>query len=774
MTALRKVAVIGAGVMGAGIAAQIANSGTPVLLLDIVRPNEADRNAVAAGAVARMLKADPSPFMSPAAAKLLEVGNTEDDLVRVGECDWVIEAIIERLDLKQDLYRRLDAVRRPGTAVTSNTSTIPLADLVAGQSEAFARDFFVTHFFNPPRFMRLLEVVAAPITDAALVAKISRFAERALGKTIVTCNDRPGFIANRLGVYWLQCGLLEAIDLNLTVEAADAVMGKPFGIPRTGVFGLLDLVGLDLMPHINASLTALLPPADPIHAMQRDLALTREMIAGGYTGRKGKGGFYRLNRANGGKVKEAIDLHTGQYRPEETPSLPELAATKGDLRQLLSGESPACRYAWRVISRTLAYAASLVPEVTGSVDAIDAAMRLGYNWQFGPFELADRIGVDWLIARLEEEGVAVPPLLKLAAGRGFYREAQGRREALGADGAYHALIRPEGVLLLADIKRQGAPLHRNASAALWDVGDGVLCLEFTSKGNTLDPDILTMIEDALRIVPERHKALVIYNEAAQFSYGANLTQASEWARVNEWDKLTAFIERGQKAYTGLRNAPFPVVGAPAGMALGGGCEMLLYCDAIQAHAETYMGLVECGVGLIPGWGGCAAMLARWKQHGKLPGGPMPAALQVFELISMATVTKSAADARAKLFLRPSDGITMNRDHLLADAKAKALSLAEAYVPPAPPEFMLPGAAGAVVLRGAVEAMQARKQASAHDLVVAAALADTLCGGSTDPVVPVSEDDLLALERINFGQLVQAENTQARIAHTLATGRPLRN
>ena len=337
---IRKVAVIGAGVMGAGIAAQIANAGVPVLLLDIVKPGAADRNAVAAGAVAKMLKTEPAPFMSKDAAKLVEVGNIEDDLGKIAGCDWVVEAIIERLDLKQDLYRKIDAVRRPGTAVSSNTSTIPLADLVGGLPESFAADFLITHFFNPPRYMRLLEVVAGPRSNPQTVAAVSRFCDIAMGKTIVNCNDAPGFIANRLGVYWLQVGILEAIDAGLTVEEADAVMGRPFGIPKTGVFGLIDLVGLDLMPHVNASLLGSLPNTDPFHVAQRDLPLLTRMISDGYTGRKGKGGFYRLNRDGGGRKKEAMDLVSGQYRAEQKAELPELAEAGRDLRALLSGPTP--------------------------------------------------------------------------------------------------------------------------------------------------------------------------------------------------------------------------------------------------------------------------------------------------------------------------------------------------------------------------------------------------------------------------------------------------
>jgi 3-hydroxyacyl-CoA dehydrogenase len=774
MEAVQKVAVIGAGVMGAGIAAQVANAGVPVLLLDVVRPADADRNAVAAAAVARMLKTEPAAFMSPAAAKLVEVGNIEDDLGKLAGCDWVIEAVVEQLDIKQALYRRIDEVRRPGTAVSSNTSTIPLADLVAGLPVSFARDFLITHFFNPPRYMRLLEVVAGSATDPALVAAVSRFADVSLGKSVVVCKDSPGFIANRLGTYWLQLGVVEAIDAGLTVEAADAVMGRPFGIPKTGVFGLLDLVGLDLMPHVNGSLQRSLPPGDAFHAAQRDLPLLARMIAEGFTGRKGKGGFYRLNRAAGGKTKEAIDLVTGTYRPEQKADLPELADAERDPRALLAGSSPASRYAWRVIGQTLAYAARLVPEAADNIADVDAAMRLGYAWKFGPFELIDRIGADWLIERLSADGVAMPDLLRLAAGRGFYRVQGGCRQALSPDGTYRDSARPDGVLLLEDIKLRAKPLLRNGSAALWDLGDGVVCFEFTSKSNALDDAILTLLGRTIALVTEQYKALVIYNEGKNFSLGANLGLALFAANMAAWGEIEKLVAAGQQTYLALKYATFPVVSAPSGMALGGGCEILLHSDAVQAHAESYIGLVECGVGLLPGWGGCKEMLTRWQTDAKMPKGPMPAPAKVFETVSTATVSKSAAEARDLLFLRPTDGITMNRDRLLADAKARALALVEGYKPPKPHELTLPGPSGRVAMEMAAEGFHRRGIATAHDLTVASALAAVLSGGGTDIIDVVNEQTMLDLERENFMRLVRTTPTLARIEHTLETGKPLRN
>jgi 3-hydroxyacyl-CoA dehydrogenase len=774
MLAIRKAAVIGAGVMGAGIAAQFANAGTPVLLLDIVPEGAKDRNALAEGAIAKMLKTEPAPFMSTRAAKLVTPGNIEDHLARLADCDWIVEAVVERLDVKQALYRKIDAVRRPGTAISSNTSTIPLQVLTQGFGDAFARDFLITHFFNPPRYMRLLEIVCGPHTDPQLADAIGDFADRALGKSVVRCKDSPGFIANRLGVYWLQVGVIEAIDAGLTVEEADAVIGRPMGIPKTGIFGLIDLVGLDLMPHVNASLARALPSGDPFQAANRDLPLLKKMIADGYTGRKGKGGFYRLNRAGGGKVKEAIDLGTGIYRPEHPRDLPELAGAAKDLRGLLGADGRLGRYAWRVLALTLSYAASLVPEAADDVASIDEAMRLGYNWQWGPFELIDRLGAGWLAERLEQHGIAVPPLLDAARDKTFYRLEAGRRQCLGIDGAYHDLERPAGVLMLEDIKRTSKPVLKNASASLWDIGDGVVCFEFTSKSNSLDGDIIALLARSIPLVRDNYKALVIYNEGQNFSVGANLGLAIFAANIAAWGEIDKLLAAGQQTYTALKYAPFPVVSAPAGMALGGGCEILLHSDAVQAHAESYVGLVECGVGVVPAWGGCKEMLARWSTSGLLPRGPMPAATKVFETVSTATVSKSAAHAKELMFLRPGDGITMNRYRLLADAKALALSLAQNYVAPQPVALKLPGAAGKLAFTLAVESFHQRGLATDHDRVVAAELAGVLSGGPADLLDIVTEEQLLGLERGAFMRLMKTEGTLARIEHLLVTGKPLRN
>ncbi|MDB5714113.1 MAG: 3-hydroxyacyl-CoA dehydrogenase/enoyl-CoA hydratase family protein [Sphingomonadales bacterium] len=771
---VKKVCVIGAGVMGAGIAAQIANAGIPVLLLDIVPKEGSDRDAVAKGAVAKMLKTDPAPFMSKAAAKLVETGNIDDHLDKIVDCDWIVEAIVERLDIKQTLYAKIEALKRPGTAVSSNTSTIPLGHLVDGRTDQFKRDFLITHFFNPPRYMRLVEIVRGVDTDAAVAAKIEDFVDRMMGKRIVRAKDTPGFIANRIGTYWLAVAINAAMDQGLTVEEADQIGGRPMGVPKTGIFGLVDLVGVDLMPLLSKSLSSTLPAGDPYFDTIRPMPLVDKMIAEGFTGRKGKGGFYRLNKgADGSRTKLSLDLATGEYRPEQKPArLP--ATVEKDLGALITAPGKTGTYAWTILSNVLSYAAKLVGEAADDVVAIDDAMKLGYNWAFGPFELIDRIGAAKLAERLKAEGRTVPPFLEAAGDRKFYRIENGQRQYLTAAGEYRDIVRSEGVLLLEDIKLRTQPIVKNGSAALWDVGDGVACLEFIGKMNALDEDVATLIQQAIPLVKAQFKALVIYNEGANFSAGANLGLAMFAVNIAAWSEIEKLIGAGQQAYKALKYAPFPVVSAPAGLALGGGCEILLHSDAIQAHAESYIGLVECGVGLVPGWGGNGEMLDRYAKAPMMPKGPMPALGKVFELISTAQVSKSAAEAKEMLFLRATDGITMNRDRLLADAKAKALALVEGYAAPEKPVFRLAGAGGRTAIEGAVHDFHEKGMATDYDVVVSGRLANVLTGGDADLVDTVTEDQLLKLERAAFMASVKDSRTQARVEQMLETGKPLRN
>ncbi len=772
---INRVAVLGAGVMGSGIAAQVANAGYDVILLDIVPEGASDRNAIAAGAVEKMLSTRPAPFMDPRNSRRISVGNLEDDLGRLADADWIIEAVMERLDIKRDLYKKVDAVRKNGSIVSSNTSTIPLGSLLAEMPESFRRDFLITHFFNPPRYMRLLELVVGSATRVDAADEVRDFCDRALGKGVVDCKDTPGFIGNRIGVYWLQCAVLEAMGQGLTVEEADAVAGRPLGIPKTGVFGLMDLVGIDLMPHILVSMDDLLGPDDAMREYFEVPELITKMIADGYTGRKGKGGFYRLQRDGGKRTKQAIDLVSGEYHDAGKVKLESIeAARAGGPRALMEHPDKGGAYAWRIMAKTLSYAASLVPEIADDIVAVDEAMKLGYNWSYGPFELMDRLGASWFAHRLRTEGAQVPTLLEQIGDARFYRIVDGRRQYFGTGGAYHDIEQPEGVQLLADVKLRAQPLAANASASLWDVGDGVVCLEFHSKMNAIDTEILEMIGKASSIVAGAYRGLVIYNEGANFSVGANLGMVLFAANTAAWDDIEATVSGGQQAYKALKYAPFPVVGAPSGMALGGGCEVLLHCDAVQAHAELYMGLVEVGVGLIPGWGGCKELLLRWWDNKRRPGGPMPPVSKAFETISMASVSTSAADARRHLFLRHDDGITMNRDRVLADAKARVLALSSDYVAPEPPQPSLPGATARTALQMAVDGFHKLGKASDYDTVIAGALAEVLSGGETDVTEIVDEDALLNLERRAFMSLVKRPQTIARIEHMLETGKPLRN
>ncbi len=771
-TMVTKVAVIGSGVMGAAIAAHVANAGVPVVLLDIVPKGESRRSRLAEDAVQRLLKTRPAPLMSARYATRIQPGNLDDDLGLIKDCDWICEAIIENLDLKQGLYRKLDQARKPGSIVTSNTSTIPLRELIKDLPADFAQDFAITHFFNPPRYMRLLEVVAGPTTRPDAIAALRAFGDMRLGKEVVAGKDTPGFIANRIGIFWSTVAMQGAFDLGLTVEEADAIVGRPMGIPKTGIFGLADLTGLDLGPHVMASMLSLLPKDDALARTYRPdhplAKLTAKLITEGYTGRKGKGGFYRT------RGKEAIDIKTGEFRKVEKASLESVAAARAGLRALAEHPDKGGRYAWLVLSRVLSYAAALVPEIADDILAVDTAMKTGYAWKQGPFEQLDQVGTKWFADKLAAEGLPVPKIVQMAAGRPFYREDGDKAYYLTTAGDYAEIPSVADAWMLADKKRGRAPIAANKSASLWDIGDGVACLEFHSKMNAIDADIINMVREAAKIDRRGFKALVIANDADNFSVGANIGLALFAANIALWPLLENGTTEGQNAFLGLKYAPFPVVAAPAGMALGGGCEVCLHADAIEAHAETYMGLVETGVGLIPSWGGCKELLFRTIESQRRPGGPMPAIAHAFETISLAKVATSAAEAREMNYLRQSDGITMNRRRLLPAAKAKALAMIAGYKPPEPPEASLPGPTAKAALDLAVEGLVLQGKATAYDREVATALAKVLSGGDTDITETIKEKDMLALERQAFLGLIRKGPTLDRIAHMLETGKPLRN
>lgn len=797
---IEKIAVIGAGLMGSGIAAQIANAGYEVLLLDIVPKDAEDRSVIAKSAIQKMLKADPAPFMTKKAAKLITPGNIEDDIEKIGECDWIVEVVLEDLKIKEQTYEKIEKHRKKGSIVSSNTSTIPLELLVKNQPEQFKKDFMISHFFNPVRYMRLLEIVVGEKTDKKSVETIREFCDKKLGKGVVVCNDTPGFIVNRILTFMLQTGINEAFNLGTPIEVADAVMSKPVGLPKTGVFGLIDLVGIDLMPHLSKSLLSTLDKNDQYVKNHVDYGFVDDMIKAGYTGRKGKGGFYRLNpdAPKGVREKQALQLSKDsfsedQYQKADKPKLASVSAGKKGMRAVVTTDDEGGKYAWKVLSQSLAYAASLVPEIADTIADVDEAMRLGCNFKKGPFEMIDELGPKWLADKLAEEGIDVPKLLKDIGDGTFYKVEDGKLHFFGADGKYHELKRPEGVLLLKDIRLATEPVDKNASASLWDIGDGVLCVEFTGKMNALDQDVFAIYEKAIKLIGDGsgdYKALTIYNEGSHFSAGANLGLAIFAINIALWPQIEDLVSGGQKIYQKLKYADFPVVSAPSGMALGGGCEILLHSDHVQAHAETYTGLVEVGVGLIPGWGGCKEMILRYMQmeaanYNKAGNGeqlwfspkvsPMGAVRKAFELIAMATVAKSAMEAQELGYFRATDGITMNRDRLLYDAKMKALELAKDYkAPEKQEEIRMPGISGKAALELAVSDLQKSGKATEYDGVVSDYLATVLTGGDADWTEPVSEDLILKLEREMFMKLVRKEGTMDRITHMLEKGKPLRN
>jgi len=800
---IKKVAVIGSGVMGSGIAAHIANAGLPVVLLDI----KLEDKDLAKDAVARMLKTDPAPFMRTANAKLITTGNLEDDLGLIEDCDWIVEVVLEDLKIKHQTYEKLAKHMKKDAIISSNTSTIPLHKLVEGQSDDFAKRFMITHFFNPPRYMRLLELVIGEKTDKKAAETIREFCDVKLGKGVVQCNDTPGFIANRLGVYWLTAGINEAIAQNVSIEIADAVMSKPVGIPKTGVFGLVDLVGIDLMPKLADSLLSTLPDNDPYRALFVDHKFVHDMIAAGYTGRKGKGGFYRLNpdAPKSAREKQALDLGDGSSFTEgdygasikkEAAALGSVSAGRKGLRAVVESDDEGGRYAWEVLKKTLHYAALLVGEIADTVSDIDDGMKLGYNWKKGPFEMMDDLGPAWFAGKLKEAGMDVPDILQKVGDGTFYKVEDGTVHYFGTDGKYHEVKRPDGVLLLSDIKLSSEPVLKNGSASVWDVGDGVLCFEHTSKMNTFDEQIFDLLEETIKTIDKSddYKALVIYNEASHFSAGANLGLALFMINIAMWPQVESFVGRGQQVFMNLKFANFPVISAPSGMALGGGCEILLCADAVQAHAETYTGLVEVGVGLIPGWGGCKELILRFQERERAKFKkdvakvdktsmwfapdvtPMGATRKAFETIGVATVAKSAFEAIDIGYFRESDGITMNRDRLLFDAKKRALEMADGYEAPEKVEnIRMPGPSGKAALNMAVADLQKSGKATPYDGVVSDHLANVLSGGDQgDWTVEMSEDDLLKLELSEFMKLLRHDGTMKRIEHMLDTGKPLRN
>ena len=775
---IKKVAVIGSGVMGAGIAAHCANAGCEVLLLDIVLDGSSDRNAISKNAVDKMQKSNPEMLMVKENSKLISSGNIEDHLYKLETYDWVIEVIIENLEIKRKLYKDIAENIGDETILSSNTSTIPRSELISDMSPGLSSRFLITHFFNPPRYLPLLEVVSGPEVDKEILNRFCTFADLDLGKRVTMCNDSPGFIGNRLGIYFIQRAYKATIDHGLSIEQADAMLGRPIGLPKTAVFSLMDLVGIDLIPHVTGSLISHLPKTDPFHEIAgAGKETVASMIEEGYTGRKGKGGFYRLNKESGKKVKEARNLISGEYNTaERRAGYPSAKMGKRGLSAIMDCDDKGSDFVTDVLLDTLSYAAYIVPEVSDDIYAIDGAMKVGYNWKNGPFEMMDSIGIKSMVQRLQETNRNVPPFLSLALEKGSFYNVEDREiTRLSPDGEMVIVDRSEEILTVADLRRRGTPLKRNSSASIWDMGDDVLLVEYHTKMNAMDPMNMEMLLNAVDMAEnEDWKGVVIGNDAPNFCAGANLGLALFAANLAAWKELDDFIGLGQDTYQTLKYSEVPIVAASSGLCLGGGAEVLMHCDAVQAHSESYVGLVEVGVGIIPAWGGCKEYLGRLKEFGLVPNGPMGAVMKAFEVIGTAQVAKSAEQARTMGFLSPNDRVTMNRDRLLADAKKLLIEISNDYIPPEPRTYSLPGISGKVALKLAVNDLALSGKVTPHDVIVTNALADILSGGDTDVTDLLNEDDILAMEKETIVRLAKNTDTLDRMQHMLETGKPLRN
>ncbi|MGA2429260.1 MAG: 3-hydroxyacyl-CoA dehydrogenase NAD-binding domain-containing protein [Candidatus Acidiferrum sp.] len=803
---IEKAVVLGAGTMGARIAAHFANAGLPCILLDIVPPGlpqgapaEARNKIVRAGLDAAK-KAKPAAFFTASLAERIAIGNFDDDLARCAEADWIIEVVAENLEIKKNLLARVAQFRKPGAIVTTNTSGLPVHLIAEGTSEEFQQHWAGTHFFNPPRYLKLVELIPGPKTLPEVVETLSEFCDRRLGKGVVVAKDTPNFIANRIGTFSMLNALRLMGALGMTVEEVDACTGPVIGQPKSATFRTADIVGLDVLLHVVKNIYETVPH-DESREMYRVPALVEEMARRGWLGDKTGQGFYKRVKGEGEREILTLDVNTLEYRPRQKSRFVSLETAKTiedtteRLRTLigpvLEGQKgdKAQQFLWGSLSETCLYAARRVPEISDHVVDVDRAMRWGFGWELGPFELMDAIGVKAFAAGVQKEGRTLPPVVEklLASGRkSFYESEKGATTVFDiASGAAERVEEPKGVLILKSLKDAGREVERNSGASLIDLGDGVICCEFHSKMNAIGADLIAMIHKGLKRLDADFDAMVIANQAVNFSVGANLMLVLVAAQEQEWDELHLAVKQFQNANLAIKYAPKPVVVAPQGMALGGGCEVSLHAARIQAAAESYMGLVEAGVGLIPGGGGSKEMLIRANEHAAgLEDLDLFHALKpVFEALAMAKVGTSAEECRDLGFLRRDDGVSMNRDRLVADAKEVALSLVRnGYNPPAASwqegaqttqikvlgEQFLAGAKMAIhmLLRGGY--------ASEHDAHVARKLANILAGGPLSAPQLVSEQYVLDLEREAFVSLCGEKKTQARIAHTLKTGKPLRN
>lgn len=787
---IRKVAVLGAGAMGSGIAAHLANAGLPVVLLDI--PSEgSSRSGIAAQSLEKLKKNKPAAFYDAALASRIAIGNFDDDLALLRGCDWVIEAVTENLAIKQALNAKIVPHLRPDAILTTNTSGIPIASIAAQLPERLRRRFFGVHFFNPPRYMRLVEIIAPPDTDPAAVDAVTHFCDMRLGKEVVFARDTPNFIANRIGVFIM----LEAVRLmqveDLTIEEVDALTGTAIGWPRTGTFRLADLVGLDVLAHVASNFagagSAPLPPF--FHTM-----LERRWL-----GDKTKQGFYQKQKDGQGKeIRLVLDWKSLEYRPAASPKIPSLEMARNSERltdrlpQLLAGDvkkDKAARFHWQLLSALWNYAADCLPEIAGDAAAVDRAMRAGFNWEMGPFQLWDAAGVAPTVARMQAAGEPVSPNVErlLASGATAWYRNGGAEVFDLASGAYRSVAKAEGIARVADFRTKQTLVRHNSGASLVDLGDGVGCLELHSKKDAIGEDIVRMVTETLRSDGElvgNFEAFVVSGDADNFSVGANLMQLLLSIQEGEWDEVDLAVRAFQRMTAAIKFCPRPVVVAPFGFCFGGGAEMALHAFRRQVHAELYMGLVETGVGLLPAGGGCKEMTLRaLEAAGSIPHGGRSDSVEVgealrrnFETVAMAKVSTSAQEARRLGLLSHADGVSMNRQRLLLDAKALAREIANAgYAPPLPrTDIPAPGENLLATLKLGVYLMRQGEFISDHDVKVANRVAYVLCGGAVTPGTPVSEQYLLDLEREAFLSLCGEKKTQERIAFTLKTGKPLRN
>ncbi len=765
---IKKVVIIGSGTMGSGIAAQVANAGIPVSLLDLPS-KEGSRNQIAENAKERILKSRPPLLIEKNRIDIISAGNTEDDFNLVEEADWVVEAVVERIDIKHNIYEKIEKVRKEDSIISSNTSTIPLKVLSEKMSDGMKKNFCITHFFNPVRYMGLLEIVTEPINDKEKIGILKSFCDEKLGKGVILCKDSPGFLGNRVGVYAIQVAMTEAFKMNLTIEEADAVFGRPMGIPKTGVFGLYDLIGLDLMVDVLKSFIKELPKEDPFHEVAQENPFITKMIEDGYTGRKGKGGFYRINKEGGNKVLESINLKTGEYSKTKKISLETETL---DFIFLIRRVDKLGDYAWSVLSKIILYASSLIPSVTDEYNNIDEAMRLGFNWTIGPFEILDKIGIEFFAE--QDQNLKLSRFLNnlyLNEQVDWYTNKQ-----LYLKNNLRTFRRRSNIYWLkTDVRTNenlifnSAKIYTSETVRPYGIEtEGYNIVEFTTKGNTLDSDSMYALSKATE------KNLIILNDALQFSAGVNLNYVMEFAEQKEWRKIQKFIFDFQQTCKKLKYSEFPVISAPSGLAIGGGFEVVCQSDYVVSHTNVVLGLVETLVGLIPAGGGCKEMLWRWMQAIESKNDPNFAPLKVFDLIGYAKTASSPNEALPNKFLLNKDRVVINRDRLLSESEKLLEEIQENYKPPKKPIFKLPGSSVRDKMYAILENLYKDKKIFDHGMEVGKQLAFVLSGGNTTLDKELNEDDLYALESEAFMNLIQMPKTQERIKHTLETGKQLVN